>query len=443
MMTLLRALIFFSLLLGIGLVVDMGAQEPGSMTLRWYGYEIQTTAVFLALVAVVTVVFVYFFARLMAWLDTVPARLWQGRERKRQDQGFHYLLEGMDAIAAGDAKQARKLVDKAARLMPNQPVVHVLQAEAARREGDHATAINHYEHLTKSAPSSFLGLKGLVEEALHQNDIALAQKMLTQATALRPRSAWAIERTIQFAIAQGDIYKALETLPRLKRAEMTPEKQAFLAACTRHAQAQELFNNTQPEQALAALNKGIKACPNFVPLYLLGADILVAQGAEGRVVRMLVDGWQQCPHQSLFSRWLAHYGPDYGKEAVNQAQKLVRPLRDEMVGKLALAEVNIRARNFKVARDILAPLTETEPNKRIFALLAQVEEGIEPNSKAAHTWLKMALDAPDYIEPDGYIDAFRQWTGRFEDMAKTAALQVDALPDTQAPDRDVKFLPQG
>ncbi|MBI1363817.1 MAG: tetratricopeptide repeat protein [Proteobacteria bacterium] len=435
MKILLRATLFFALLLAVGLGVDAASREPGAVVMRWHGYELQMTAAFLSTAAAITLIATYLFARLMAWLDRVPAMLWQGRVRKRQQQGFHYLLEGMDALAAGDNRQALKLVDKAARLMPEQPVVHVLQAEAARRGGDHATAISHFQTLSKSGGSSFLGLKGLAEEAFRQNDLTLARQLVDKAIGLRPRSAWAVERTLQLALAGGDINTALDTLPTLKRAEMDDNRQAFLTACVRHAQASQLADNHQPEQALAALNKGLKACPDFVPLYLLGADILTAQGEESRTLRMLADGWQHCPRHELLARWVSHYGPDYGKEFIQRAQKLVRPLKDEMSGQLALAEMYIRARDWQKARALLAPLVEDTPNRRVFTLLAEVEDGLEPTSRAAHQWLKMALDAPEWIEPAGHVEAFRTWAGRLQ-AARPAA---EALP--AAPHEDMKFLP--
>jgi HemY protein len=436
MTLLLRALLFFVLLLAVGLAVDSAAQAPGSLLLRWHGYEVQTTAAFAAFAAVAVIVAVYLFGRLMAWLDRLPETLWQARAQRRQQQGFTYLLEGMDALAAGDGKQARKLVGKAARLMPEQPLVFALQAETARRDGDHDLAMGHYKTLSDAAGNSFLGLKGLADEAMRRNDLATATHLVGKALAVRPRSAWALERSLHLALAKGEVYAALDMLPRLKQAEMTAERQAFLVACVRHAQAAHLAANQQPEQALAALNKGIRACPAFLPLYLLGADILTAQGQANRALRLLADGWLQAPRYEVFDRWASHYGPDYGKDFVAQATKLTRNQRDPQAGKQALAEAYIRAREWQKAADLLTALAEVAPNREVYRLLAQAEEGRDPTGAQARQYYKQALDARPWLEPHGYMEAFRQWTGRYEGTPTAQAAETSL----DAPHKGIRLL---
>ena len=135
-----RALVFFTVL---GLVV-WGAvslsDQPGSVTLEWGGYRVDTSfALLLGMVALIAAVTALLY-RLWIFLRRAPGQMkWAWRAKRRQ-RGYQALTRGMVAVAAGDADEARRQVKRADVLLNEPPLTMLVSAQAAQMNGDEQAA---------------------------------------------------------------------------------------------------------------------------------------------------------------------------------------------------------------------------------------------------------------------------------------------------------------
>src|SRR5690606_4549521 len=112
------------------------SQDPGTVLVRWRGYDYTTTV----LVAV-ALLFVAAFARGLVWpRRALPSLAW-GRQRDTRARAR--IGDGLDALRQGHWSRAEKLLAQAAEDERVESAARLGAAEAAVARGDHAAARTH------------------------------------------------------------------------------------------------------------------------------------------------------------------------------------------------------------------------------------------------------------------------------------------------------------
>jgi HemY protein len=114
------------------------------------------------------------FLALIGALRRWPAKRRAKREAKRRAQGEQVLTRALVALAAGNADVARLEVRKARGLLGETPNLLLLSAEADRLAGREDAAAEAFQALAQREDSQFLGLRGLLRQAVAREDWAEA-----------------------------------------------------------------------------------------------------------------------------------------------------------------------------------------------------------------------------------------------------------------------------
>ena len=164
------------------------ADRPGNLLVTWEGYEIETS-VFRAIVILTLLV----GAAIALWsllrqIWSSPAMISRQLTRRRQQRGLDALSSGMIAIGAGDRASASRAAIQARKAIPNEPLTHLLRAQAAQLTGDRATARRIFEAMLASPDTEQLGLRGLYLEARREGEAEAAIQFAERAARLNPTS---------------------------------------------------------------------------------------------------------------------------------------------------------------------------------------------------------------------------------------------------------------
>ena len=155
-------------LVGVGILATglaWLADRPGQMVLTWQGYEIETTVFRAVVIFAILIGLAIFLWSLLRQLWNSPAAVGRMVNRRRQERGLEALSSGMIAIGAGDRSQAMRHAIQARKALPNEPLTHLLRAQAAQLSGDRATARRIFEAMLGTKETEQLGLRGLFLEA--------------------------------------------------------------------------------------------------------------------------------------------------------------------------------------------------------------------------------------------------------------------------------------
>jgi HemY protein len=370
------------------------ADRPGALLITWQGYEIETS-VFRAVVIFAAVIGV----ALLVW--TVLNQIWSSPAavshfltRRRQRRGLDALSSGMIAIGAGDRSMATRYAMQARKSLPNEPLTHLLRAQAAQLSGDKATARRIFEAMLASPDTEQLGLRGLFLEAGREGEREAQEQFADRALKLNPKLSWPVEALFDLQCKSGDWNGALQTLALAKRhghieRPVADRRRAVLLA----AQAQAL----EEEDADKALTYAIEAhglAPSLVPAAAVAGRLLAARGNTQRVAKIIQKTWTKSPHPELATAYAYARIGDSPRDRLDRIKYLfsLNPMSIESA--IAVAVAAIEAHDYEEARRILQPFLEQGLTRRVAALMARIEAEESGDKGRAREWLARAATAP-------------------------------------------------
>jgi HemY protein len=370
------------------------ADRPGALVLTWQGYVVETSVfravVILAAAAGLGVLAWSIFRQL--WLS--PAVVGHFLARRRQERGLDALSSGLIAVGAGDGVLAARHAVQARRALPNEPLTHLLRAQAAQLAGDRATTRRIFEAMLAAPDTEQLGLRGLFLEAERAGDLAVARQLAQRALNLNPKLGWPADALFELQCMASDWEGALETLAIARRhghveRGIGDRRRAVLLT----ARAQELEDGAGD----TALNLALEAnalAPDLVPAAAIAGRALASRGNTAKAARVLEKTWKRAPHPDLAVVY-AHARPgDSPRDRMERVKRLARLAPHSIEGPIAVANCTIEARDWAAARQALEPLLETRLTQRVCTLMARIEGEQRNDAGRVREWLARAVNAP-------------------------------------------------
>lgn len=370
------------------------ADRPGSLLITWQGYEIETS-VFRAVILFAAVIGLALLAwAVMSQIWSSPAAVSHFLTRRRQRRGLDALSSGMIAIGAGDRSTATRYALQARKSLPNEPLTHLLRAQAAQLSGDKATARRIFEAMLASPDTEQLGLRGLFLEAGREGEREAQQQFAERALRLNPKLSWPVEALFELQCKAGDWAGALGTLALAKRhghveRPVVDRRRAVLLA----AQAQALEED-DPEKALTLALEAHGLAPSLIPAAAVAGRLLAARGNTPRAAKIIQKTWTKAPHPELATAYAYARIGDSPRDRLDRVKHLFSLNPMSIESSIAVAVAAIEAHDYAEARRILQPFLEQGLTRRVAALMARIEAEESGDKGRAREWLARAVTAP-------------------------------------------------
>src|SRR5579883_1590400 len=378
-----RLLIFLGLLCLAALGLAWLADHPGQVVLTWGGYRIEASAsVALGVVVALAVVIASLWG-IIRFVFRIPSLVTLARRARRREKGIAALSRGMIAVGAGDARAARRHAAEAHRLIGDEPLAHLLRAQAAQLAGDRAAAEAAFRDMLGKEHTHTLGLRGLHLEARRRGDHAEALKYAAEASKHAPLP-WAGQAVLDHRAAQGDWAGALATVESNAAAHLIDKPTA---------------NRWRAVLKTALAQEAVRLAPDLAPAAALVGRLLAAQGDYRRASKIIETSYAKTPHPDLAVTYLRMRPGDSASDRLLRARALARVAPNDPESRLTVARAALEARDFKAAREAIAPLIEAgapagRPTRRVCLLMADLEETEGGAPGAAREWLARASRAP-------------------------------------------------
>ncbi len=183
-----RALMYLLLLAALAVAFSWFAGNPGELTLRWPGYQIQISLFRFTVAILIVTGIVFFLFGFLSRLIGGPRRMRRHLRKRRQVRGFVALRRGIFAVGAGDEATAARYAIEARRALNNEPLTALLQAQSAQLSGDRRTAQRVFEAMSENPETRLLGLRGLFLEASREGQMEAAKQYAERAIGSIPVS---------------------------------------------------------------------------------------------------------------------------------------------------------------------------------------------------------------------------------------------------------------
>ena len=423
-----KAILFFVALLGLGLLVQYGVETPGMVVFDWYGYEVQTTALFIAVCLFILTLLFFIWGRVWSWFMAAPKNIAVARDKKREKEGFETFFKGLDALAAGDGKKAQSLALKTSLLLPDQRLPHMIKAEAAGLLGDENEAVYHFKALSEDKSASFLGLRGLLSQSYKAQNYEIAYIYAQKAYKLKPQSTWVLRIYFEILLHLQKFEEALTFLSKLdKKAILTLEESqrhhGFISM--ELAKQNDLLKDNK--NALKHLNNGLKHLPSFIELGEFKVAIYRKMDMPDKAEKTLAELWKKTPRKETFRLWLN--ATNGSKNQLKQAQRITKDAINTAEGCIALGLAYIENENWEKAEEILQQALKYTQNQFIYSQLLLCTQKQNKDIKIQEKWQKKAINSPSYQwEQDDHHTAYQEWSvnylNKHESIASKSVEQI-------------------
>ena len=376
-------------------VIRWFAAIDGVTTLQWNGYEVPLrTNAFIGLLAGLFGLIwfvVYLFRRGFGGLYAVVDFF----RKRRHERGLNALSRSLIALAEGDGPRALKQAQLAEELLKKHDLTRLVNAQAARMAGDMRLAEKYFEAMSEDRDTSFLGLQGLLSQALREEKPERALRLAERAHALRPRQGEMLDALFKLQRAKGDWAGARRTVQASVRAKrLTRDVGDRRLALLHLVDAEAKEGAGDRSGALREVLASVRLAPGLAPAAAMAARMLTAEGEKRSASRMLVAAWKISPHPDVAAAYAGVEPKESAEERVTRFGRLfdANPKHEET--RLLKAELAIAADDLERARDALGDLPETRPSARACALMAAIEQGQGASETIVRGWLSKAAAAP-------------------------------------------------
>lgn len=395
-----RLLVFLGVVAALSAAAAWVAERPGAVSLRWQGWQVDSSVAVLVLIVVVLGALVAGALTLYRWLVVGPRSLRRFRAERRRQRGYRALTRGLVAAAAGDSAGARAAAGDAEALLGEPPLTLLLTAQAAQLDGDARGADIAFRRMLEHDQTEFLGLRGLMVSAVRKGDAATALALARRAYELNPEAGWVLTNLIELEGRTGNwdgaeraVMSAVKAR-RLGRDEGARKRALFDFERARAAEARG-----DSAAALGFARQALRREAGFVPAIALAARLLCARGDKRGARRLIERSWPASAHPDLARLYVQAAAADGDKLAkVKALETLVHAAPGAVEGHLALARAAIEAGLWGTARNHLARADALATSAEGLRLRAELEEAETGDmTRARELWRRAAEATPDPV----------------------------------------------
>jgi HemY protein len=437
-----RIFVFLLLVLLLGFGFAWFADRPGEVVLEWQGTQYQTSlmVVVVGVAAIVaTAMFAWWIGRTILDSPKIMQRFWSNRKK---DRGYRALSMGLIAANSGDAAAARRFTKDSIKLLGQEPLVGLLDAQTSLLEGKREEARNRFEKMLDDDDTRFVALRGLFLEAERQKAGEAARHYAEEAHKAAPNLPWAANAKLRYASQEGDWASALATLETNRSAGLidkeTAKRQRAVLLTARAMQEEP----ADPVAAARTAREAHRLAPDLVPAAVIGAKALARNNDLGRAAGMLETVWKKQPHPEIAQAYIHLRMGDSALDRMKRARKLASWKPNNPEGNYAIAEAAMEAQDWEAAREAMAPLLVGAPAERACLIMADLEEGEFGDKGRMRDWLARAVRAPrDAVwTADGVVS--EQWlpispvSGRIDAFEWKVPVERLGSPQTEVYDAE-------
>ncbi len=391
-----RLFVFILLVLALGWGFAWLADRPGLISITWQDYLIETSLMVAAtaVAALIAAVMILWWLFHLIWTSPHSVRRYF-RARKR-DRGYQALSTGLIAAGAGNAILARKMSLRAQGLLraDQEPLLQLLDAQAALIEGRHDDARRRFERMAEDPETRELGLRGLYVEARRAGADEAARQYAERAAEQAPYLPWAAEATLEARCREGRWDEAIRLLEQQRIANVIDRKQAdrwkAVLLTAKASERLEADPKGARDDALAAL----KLAKDLVPASIIAAKAYLREDNIRRAATLLENAWKTTPHPEIARAYLHVRSGDSAVDRLKRAEKLEAARPNNVESLIAVAEAALDARELKRARAKAEAAARMSPRESIYLLLADIEEADTGDQGRIRHWMGQALRAP-------------------------------------------------
>lgn len=368
-----RLFLQFAIILLIGVSIAWVSDHPGQTVITWENTEIRTSFAFLIFLVAILLLTLLVLQRLWYWLRHETVFSAHKRTIDHQRRGLEAMNKAVLLLARENPAKARQQLLQAKRLLPPQPMMHVLEAQIAQAAGDDESAKSAYKALADQDETKFIGLYGLMKEALSHDQLQAALPLSQEAVRLEPKHKNLLKSHLELLLKLRHWSEALAHLKVLRKNDALKNDTLTTLEATLEVQmAHETLSSQQIDAARDHYQRALKIHPDFLPATLHLANLEKQQNRQAQAAKLIQQSWQRQPHPETLALYKELGSMERPTETLKRLKKLADKNPNHPLSLLAVADAEFKADHRAEALKLLKPLATDTNWQEALALYLKV-----------------------------------------------------------------------
>ena len=288
-------------------------------------------------------------------------------------------------MSNNDKKQLIKYSKKIDDYLEDNPISIILNAETARKEKKYAVAEEYYNKMLSSPDIKIIGLRGLLELNLRNQDYHHALVYAEQIYNINHKLDWIYQTIINILTKTRNWQKLInindDAFNKKIISKNTKQKSNSIA----QYEIALIKEKSLIHEALSLLKDANNARPNFPPFVKKYTKILIDNNQIGKAKDVVFKSWNHEPHLSYFDE-LIRISEKEKTDLLLIINKLISRNLYCYESVVVKTKAYIIEKKWEDAKKIIKPILSNRPNKTTCELMSEIEFGISGNMQKAHSW---------------------------------------------------------
>lgn len=397
-------IIWNAFLLGIiALAAAWLSNNPGSLSLEWIGYSVQTSvAVVIAGVIIVYAIFYVFLAKPLLLL-TQKISYWLGADKRAQKMAkskiekevdrYTLLGKGLTALAAGDIDAAEKLSGRIKKsFADDETKITVFQAQLAEAKNNTAEAMRLYTQLSDAPETHLLGMRGKIRLYRLTGNISKALELCSQLLTIKNPPAWVLSEGFELQIQEKQWKPAIVTLEKAYKQNLFDKLTAKRLKAS--VLLEQAAGTADPAEKEKLIREAHDTDETFVRAAIQTAEFDVKAGQIKKARRLLQKLWKISPSWAVYEVYLTLTAKESSIEAVKDVEELIAENPKAAINDLIFADCSLKARLWGQAKTAVNKFLAQHPDSKRALIMAEEIAAYNQDEKAAEEYRAKASKAP-------------------------------------------------
>ncbi len=359
---------FFIYVLILGVLALWLMDNPGMVTLTWFGYEVKTSVAFVIALLICIFLAIYILRMPVKFIRWVKKSFDAQKEKSKENM----LVQILNAIACGDEALCQKLAGRLDKTFDGKTPTPLLLKALLNPSPE------IYRRLAADPSTELAGWRGLIAEHQKQGDLIAALDLAQKAFHKYKNIPWVVLSTLELQVLNDQWQDALETLEVVRKLKLENER----------------LYKTQKATLLIKTGKSLEAFKTAP--WLPEAALKAAQDHPKKAESILVKAWENQPDWNIYKAYIHLFSKENTLAQYKRVEKLVSMHKTNRVNHLALADAALQAKLWGQARKELETyIASYSLTMQVATMMAFLEQEENHDLKESQKW----VDQMKNLEP--------------------------------------------
>ena len=371
--TLLKGIILLTLSGFCAYSVIYLSELSGDITLNINNNQL-TISIIMGVCVILLLFFILFVGFVFLNLGVAIMRFLSGDEtaitrylnRSRETKGSKALSSALISFFEGDSVEALVHSNKAKKLLKNDKLSLLINAQITKKSGDTKLALASYKKLLGQKDTRLVALSGIVSEKIKSGEFKVALELSKKNVELYPKNIGNINTLFNLQLQEKDWKGAVKTLQRRKAVERTT-RDSFLQqeAILIFEDAQEKFEAGLSQEALAGTLVAVRQYPSFVAALCFLTKLENISRNKRRVEKILQKAWSLFPHPDIAKSYASLVKVESPEKRLKRFEPLIKINESDPQTMILKAELFLATEDFSKAKELISALANDNPDNYI------------------------------------------------------------------------------